>query len=155
MNSFQDKNQHFCTFVFLRRLQLVDRALNLLNHLTNEIIQLETHLLSQTLLLDDENSLHRQFNDLLHRTQLFEKPLTELLNLTKLLNNDRLTHITEQLTTRWKYLSTEINQRLDVCLIDLYSTSCFTIGNDRLIKLLNLIDYLKLYSNKKNALFNI
>lgn len=95
------------------RLQLADRALNLLNHLTNEIIELETRLLSENLLHDDENAIHRQFNDLLHRSEIFEKSIIELLNLSKQLNNERLIHTSEQLANRWKYISAEIQQRFD------------------------------------------
>ena len=95
------------------RLQLADRALNLLNHLTNEIIELETRLLSQNLLLDDENVIHRQINDFLHRSEIFEKSITELLNLSKQLNNERLIQTTEQLANRSKYISGEIQQRFD------------------------------------------
>jgi hypothetical protein len=93
-------------------LNLADRALTLLNTLTNEIIELETRLTSQTSLIDDENHIHRQFTDLYNHIQTLEKSMIELLTLSKQLNNDRLIRISEQLATRWKHITNEINQRL-------------------------------------------
>ncbi len=94
------------------RLHIADKALNLLNNLTSEIIELESRLVSQTSLIDDENHIHRQLTDLHNRIQILEKSLIELLTLSKQLNNDRLIRISEQLATRWKHITTEINQRL-------------------------------------------
>jgi len=93
-------------------LHIADKALNLLNNLTSEIIELETRLVSQTSLIDDENHIHRQLTDLHNHIQILEKSLIELLTLSKQLNNDRLIRISEQLATRWKHITTEINQRL-------------------------------------------
>ena len=93
-------------------MELADRALTLLNTLTNEIIELETRLLSQTSLIDDENNIHRQFTELHNHIQTLEKSMVELLTLSKQLNNDRLIRISEQLATRWKHITTEVNQRL-------------------------------------------
>ncbi len=97
------------------RLNIADKALNLLNNLTTQLIELETRLTSQTSLIDDENHIHRQLNelnDLNNHIQILEKSITELLILSKQLNNDRLIRISEQLATRWKQIMTEITQRL-------------------------------------------
>lgn len=98
-------------------MDIASRSLNLLNNLTNEIIELETRLISQTFPIDDENSIHRQFNDFYNHIQIIEKSITELLTLSKQLNNEKLIYISEQLSSRLKYLTTEINQRLKILLI--------------------------------------
>lgn len=88
--------------------------MNLLNHLTNELIEFETRLLSDHLHFDDENVIHRQLNDLIHRSEIFEKSINELLTLSQQLNNERLIHTSEQLAHRWKYIPSEIQQRFDM-----------------------------------------
>ena len=99
-------------FLFEFRLAIADRALHLLNNLTAVIIDLETRLVSQNFSIDDENHTHRHFNDLLHHLQTYEKSITELLALSNQLNNDRLIQTSQQLASRWKYLTSEIHQRL-------------------------------------------
>jgi hypothetical protein len=97
-------------------LNIADKALNLLNNLTTQLIELETRLTSQTSLIDDENHIHRQLNelnDLNNHIQILEKSITELLILSKQLNNDRLIRISEQLAKRWKQILSEINQRFN------------------------------------------
>ncbi len=96
------------------RLDIASTTLNLLNNLTNQLIELETRLVYQTSLIDDENHIHRQLNDLNdlnNHIQILEKSITELLIKSKQLNNDRLIRISEQLSTRWKHIISEINQR--------------------------------------------
>ncbi len=97
-------------------MNIADKALNLLNNLTTQLIELETRLTSQTSLIDDENHIHRQLNelnDLNNHIQILEKSITELLILSKQLNNDRLIRISEQLAKRWKQILSEINQRFN------------------------------------------
>lgn len=95
-------------------MDIANSALSLLNNLTNQLIEFETRLVSQTSLIDDENHIHRQLNDLndlYNHIQILEKSIIELLNKSKQLNNEKLIHISEQLSTRWKQISSEINQR--------------------------------------------
>jgi hypothetical protein len=100
--------------VLLFRLDIADTSLNLVNNLSSQLIELETRLASQTSFLDDENSIHRQLtdlNELNNHLLILEKSVTELLKQSKQLNNERLIRISEQLTTRWKQIISEINQR--------------------------------------------
>jgi len=95
-------------------LDIADTALSLVTDLTSHIIELETRLASHTPLIDDEKYIHRQLNDLNdlnNHIQILEKSITELLIQSKQLNNDRLIRISEQLSTRWKQIISEINQR--------------------------------------------
>ncbi|CAF4657430.1 unnamed protein product, partial [Rotaria sp. Silwood1] len=96
------------------KLFIAETALNLLNTLTSQIIELENRLISQKSLIDDENDFHRQLNDLneLHNhSQVLEKSTTDLLMQSKQLGNDKLIHISEHLSSRWKQIISEIIQR--------------------------------------------
>ncbi|CAF3082851.1 unnamed protein product [Rotaria sp. Silwood2] len=96
------------------KLVIAENALNLLNNLTSQIIELETRLISQKSLIDDENYFHRQLNDLneLHNhSQILEKSITDLLIQSKQLGNDNLIRISEHLSSRWKQIISEIIQR--------------------------------------------
>lgn len=102
-----------CSIVSFR-LDAADAALNLLNNLTSQIIELETRLVSQTALIDDEDYIHRQLSDLHELNihfQTLEKSVKELLRHSEQLSNERLTRISEQLATRWKRITSEIYQR--------------------------------------------
>jgi uncharacterized coiled-coil protein SlyX len=96
-------------------LDIADTALNLVNNLTSQIIELETRLASQPSLIDDEHFIHRQLNDLNEFNNCLsrlEKSIKELLIQSQQLSNDRLIRISEQLATRWKHITSEIQQRL-------------------------------------------
>ncbi|CAF1221360.1 unnamed protein product [Rotaria sordida] len=96
------------------KLIITETALNLLNTLTSQIIEIETRLLSQKALIDDENYFHRQLNELneLHnQAQILEKSITDLLIQSKQLGNDKLIHISEHLSSRWQQIISEIIQR--------------------------------------------
>ena len=86
-----------------------------MNNLTAQIIDLETRLVSQPSLVDDEDSIRRQFNELNElndHLQTLEKSVKELLRHSEQLSNERLIRISEQLATRWKRITSEIYQRL-------------------------------------------
>ena len=95
-------------------MDIVDTALSLVTDLTSHIIELETRLASHTPLIDDETYIHRQLDDLNeldNHLQSIEKSIKELLIQSKQLGNERLIRISEQLSSRWKQISAEINQR--------------------------------------------
>ncbi len=95
-------------------MDIVDTALSLVTDLTSHIIELETRLASHTPLIDDETYIHRQLDDLNeldNHLQSIEKSIKELLIQSKQLGNERLIRISEQLASRWKQISSEINQR--------------------------------------------
>ncbi|CAF0847061.1 unnamed protein product [Rotaria sordida] len=96
------------------KLDIAETTLNLVTDLTSHIIELETRLASHTPLIDDENYIHRQFDDLNElekQLQSIEKSIKELLIQSKQLGNDKLIRISEQLTSRWQQMNSEINQR--------------------------------------------
>jgi len=96
------------------RLNLAERAIHLLNNLTSELIEFETRLCSQTNLLDDENHIHRQLTDidyLFNRIPILEKSISELLELSRQFDNQRLVHTSEQLANRWQFIRKEISLR--------------------------------------------
>jgi capsule polysaccharide export protein KpsE/RkpR len=96
-------------------LNIVDTALSLVTDLTSQIIQLETRLAShRSLMIDDNHILHHQFddlNDIDQHLQPIEKSMQELLQQSQQLASEQLKRITEQLSTRWKRIHAEINQR--------------------------------------------
>jgi len=104
-------------------LDIADTALSLVTDLTSHIIELETRLASHTPLIDDEKYIHRQLDDLNkldNHLQTIEKSIKELLIQSKQLGNERLIRISEQLSTRWKQISSEINQRFEFSLISFF-----------------------------------
>jgi hypothetical protein len=121
-------------------LDISDITLNLINNLTTQLIELETRLASQPSLIDDENSIHRQLNDLNafnNHLQIIEKSVTELLKQTK---NERLIRITEQLTIRWKQIISEINQRKQLIVQILESHRLFKTLFEKEEQILNNIE---------------
>jgi hypothetical protein len=116
-------------------LDIADTALSLVTDLTSHIIELETRLASHTPLIDDEEYIHRQLDDLNeldNHLQNIEKSIQELLNQSKQLGNEKLIRISEQLSSRWKQIHSEINQRLDFIKLFLFPISLFFITeNDR------------------------
>lgn len=104
-------------------MDIIDTALSLVTNLTSHIIELETRLASHTPLIDDESYIHRQLDDLneLHtQLQTIEKSIEELLNQSRHLGNERLSRISEQLSSRWKQINSEINQRLNFFFCDIF-----------------------------------
>ncbi|CAF1012011.1 unnamed protein product [Rotaria sp. Silwood1] len=96
------------------KLDIGETTLNLVTDLTSHIIELETRLASHTPLIDDEQYIHRQLDDLNEldkQLQTIEKSIKELLIQSKQLGSDRLIRISEQLTSRWQQIDSEINQR--------------------------------------------
>lgn len=109
--------------LFFLRLAIIDTALNLMNTLTSKIIDLEIRLISQASHIDDEHSIHRQLNNLneLHNDiQILEKSITELLQQSKQLGDDRLIRISERLASKWKQMTSEIIQRFITYFFDLF-----------------------------------
>ncbi len=142
--------------MFFHRLDIADTALSLVTDLTSHIIELETRLASHTPLIDDEEYIHRQLDDLNeldNHLQNIEKSIQELLNQSKQLGNEKLIRISEQLSSRWKQIHSEINQRLDFSKLFLFPISLFSCitENDRLNNVLKLINPLEHYMNKKNV----
>jgi hypothetical protein len=102
-------------------LDVADTALSLVTDLTSHIIELETRLASHTPLIDDETHIHRQLDDLNkldNHLQSIEKSIKELLIQSKQLGNERLIRISEQLASRWKQISSEINQRFELIYLN-------------------------------------
>jgi hypothetical protein len=98
------------------RLDIADAALNLVNHLTCQVIEFETRLASHRSLTDEENDMRFQFDDLLQlhtHLESLEKSIGELLKQSQQLANDRLIRISEQLAFRSKQITLEINQRYE------------------------------------------
>ncbi|CAF2417563.1 unnamed protein product [Rotaria sp. Silwood2] len=96
------------------KLDIAETTLSLVTDLTSHIIELETRLASHTPLIDDEQYIHRQLDDLNEldkQLQSIEKSIKELLTQSKQLGNDKLIRISEQLTSRWQQINSEINQR--------------------------------------------
>jgi len=135
-------------------LNIADTSLSLVTDLTSNIIELETRLASHTPLIDDEKYIHRQLDDLNeldNHLQTIEKSIKELLIQSKQLGNERLIRISEQLSSRWKQINLEINQRFELIFFKLIFSLKINIENDQLHNVLKLIDRLKNYMNKKNV----